>query len=325
MFVEKNKFIFKSTVMNKFFFVLVMQCFMLNGLAQNVGIGIPNPRAKLEVFGGAIFGSDGSGISLQRNWPTIGFNHYFSNGNKYMTTGYAATQNLDMGAGTLNFYMYPSGTVNTPIPAPVTSMTLYNNGNVSILGAYIDASLAVARGTGYSGTAVFAGTTNLSHFNFGIAEDTYIRAGKDGSTVYLNDVTNGNIQMGAGSTKVGINTGPSTPLTSLDINGAVTYRPRMSNVNPTNSNLIIGDRTYIIVNNSDHSTWSRIFTISDGINPGQLLILEGNSLNYGSYSLFLRNLGNVRLSGVNAEISDGSILTLIWNGYLWHQISYAGN
>ena len=50
---------------------------------SNVGIGTTTPtRAKLEVFGtggifsftSAIFGSDGAGISLQRNRPAIGFN-----------------------------------------------------------------------------------------------------------------------------------------------------------------------------------------------------------------------------------------------------------
>ena len=71
--------------MKKIFILLIF--FAISGkwfevFSQNIGIGITNPtRAKLEVSGvsgsgatSAIFGTDGTGISLQRNWPTIGFN-----------------------------------------------------------------------------------------------------------------------------------------------------------------------------------------------------------------------------------------------------------
>lgn len=74
---------------------------VIEGSAQNVGIGITNPvRAKLEVFvvagagaTSAIFGTDGTGISLQRNWPTISFNQYRDivmpgSQGKYMANGF---------------------------------------------------------------------------------------------------------------------------------------------------------------------------------------------------------------------------------------------
>ena len=52
--------------------------------AQNTGIGTSTPtKGKLEVVGvagagatSAAFGTDGTGISFQRDWPTIGFNQY---------------------------------------------------------------------------------------------------------------------------------------------------------------------------------------------------------------------------------------------------------
>ena len=65
------------------------------------------------------------------------------------------------------------------------------------------ATLDVLRGTAPLGTAIFRGTTNISHFNLGIPEDTYIRGGKSSSHVILNDV---------GSGKVGIGTYPLFPL-----------------------------------------------------------------------------------------------------------------
>ena len=52
--------------------------------SQNVGIGISTPtKGRFEVQGVAgtgatvaAFGTESTGLSLQRNWPTIGFNQY---------------------------------------------------------------------------------------------------------------------------------------------------------------------------------------------------------------------------------------------------------
>jgi len=48
----------------------------------------------------ASFGTDGTGISIQRNWPTIGFNQYRDSAGiaQYMGTGKASW-----------FYYEPSG------------------------------------------------------------------------------------------------------------------------------------------------------------------------------------------------------------------------
>src|SRR5688572_33410190 len=83
--------------------------------AQRVGIGITNPtRAGLEVQGAvgatsAIFGGDGTGISILRNWPSVGFNHYYGNTNRYMANGYAAMQTLDPTAGYMAFDIFDQG------------------------------------------------------------------------------------------------------------------------------------------------------------------------------------------------------------------------
>jgi hypothetical protein len=64
-----------------------------------------------------------------------------------------------------------------------------------------NATLSVARKDGIDGTAVFFGSSHASHFNYHTAEDTYIRGGKDGSVVYINDTHNGPVVIG--STLVG--------------------------------------------------------------------------------------------------------------------------
>ena len=88
--------------------------------SQNVGIGISTPiRAKFEVHGAAgsgatsgIFGGESTGISLQRNWPTIGFNQYRDivtpgSQGKYMANGFAAIQYFDPTTGAMALICSP--------------------------------------------------------------------------------------------------------------------------------------------------------------------------------------------------------------------------
>jgi hypothetical protein len=76
----------------------------------NVGIGTSTPtQAKMVVNSPlgtnttAVFGSDGTGISLQKNFPTIGFNQYRDplNVQRYMGTGFAMSNFMDPTTGNM--------------------------------------------------------------------------------------------------------------------------------------------------------------------------------------------------------------------------------
>ena len=120
--------------------------------SQNIGIGTVTPtRARLEVHGvegsgntSAIFGGDGNGISMQRNWPTIGFNQFRDNasGNgRFMATGYAAIQSLDPLSGIMGIDMFPYGLGNASIPSSTRAISIAPTGYVGLGGAYPNASL----------------------------------------------------------------------------------------------------------------------------------------------------------------------------------------
>jgi hypothetical protein len=198
-----------------------------NSNIANVGIGLLNPvLGKLEVAGvsgigatNAVFGSGANGISLQQNWPTIGFNQYRDNtsGNgKYMANGLAAIQYFDPGSGTMAIDMFNNGTANNLTNTGKRVLTIQNNGNVSIVGGAANATLYVTKNGNFDGTAIFAGTNHASYFNHSNNEDTYIRPGTTNGKIILNDLPAAKIQIGNGNGNVGINISPASYF-NLDI------------------------------------------------------------------------------------------------------------
>lgn len=307
-----------------------------NVFSQNVGIGISTPiRAKFEVHGAAgsgatsgIFGGESTGISLQRNWPTIGFNQYRDivtpgSQGKYMANGFAAIQYFDPTTGAMAFDMFPNGNADAFTPIAKRGITILSSGNVGIhSGGSNVASLYVTRGTNFDGTAIFGGTQYGSYFNYSNSEDTYIRPGKDGGKVIINDVPNGNIQLGGGSGHVGVN--ESFPLTSLQLNGAMSINK--ANVTLTKANYIVnvGNRSYIIITKA--TTDATLLIPTNGIVPGQILFIESDQSNGSSYfQLFSGTSNNTRLSSNPLELKGLDTLTLIWNGTYWLELSHSAN
>ncbi len=198
-----------------FFFLLP-----ISSLAQNVGIGITPTKARFEVNGAvgktvAIFGGDGAGISVQQNPPTIGFNQYYTDVNRNMMPGNAWMHWLDMNTGSLILDIYPAnGTAGAQLYTPTRRMTIRQNGNVSINATEANSTLFVGGNNVNLPSAIFRGTQYNSMFyeSPGVNlpnRNTYINAGKNGSLVLLNDILGGNLLIGGGTTKVGINTEPT--------------------------------------------------------------------------------------------------------------------
>jgi len=94
----------------------------------------------------------------------------------------------------------------------------YNSGNVGIGTNNPFTTLHVTRGTAPYGTASFEGTSYTSHFNYSTAEDTYIRGGKAGSKVRINDQSGADIVMG-GDVDLGANAIKGSAGTVLDAGG----------------------------------------------------------------------------------------------------------
>lgn len=167
--------------------LLAISVISLYSAAQNVGIGTTTPnRAKLEVNGvsgngstSGIFGGDGAGISLQKDWPSLGFNQYRDMGTgygKHIGLGYAANQYLDPNSGSLYIDMLSSGAANSEISTSINALHLSNLGNVGIRGASLNSELQLPNTINNRKITLWESANNpYQYYGFGIrsGEMTY--------------------------------------------------------------------------------------------------------------------------------------------------------
>jgi hypothetical protein len=113
-----------------------------------VGIGMASPnRAMLEQNGvvgntAALFGGEGAGVSIQRNWPAIGFNHWYDGvSHRSIGGGWVAQMALNQNDGSLyysTFNDYGAPGPNSDMSYATTHLIvsrkgdMWVNGNIAI-------------------------------------------------------------------------------------------------------------------------------------------------------------------------------------------------
>ena len=118
---------------------------------------------------------------------------------------------------------------------------------------------------------------------------------------------------------VGIRT--SSPGTALEVNGAVTYTPQTFAAGGGGGNftLTVGDRSYMRITTAFGGI--NMTGISNGVKPGQLLIIE----NVGGYLLSIDDgQANLNIEG-NAGLYTDDTITLIWTGAKWLELARSNN
>jgi Chaperone of endosialidase len=247
--------------------------------SQNVGVGLTNPtRAKLEVSGVAgitsgIIGGDGAGVSFLRNSPSIGFNQYYDNTNRYMSNGRAFVIWLDILTGSLNYDIFRTAGNANDAATPERVMTIAYNGNVSLNAAEANTSFFVAHSPAFP-TIRFRGTTYSSEFYRNVAGfDTHITGGKAGSNLYIGDVGTGNVYLcGANGHRLGVNLNASN---GLDIRQ-------------------VGGRGFVLVEPTTFHNWEFV-TIKNLTEPGSDHYVMYNGENKGNF---------FHIDGTYSPISD---------------------
>jgi hypothetical protein len=318
--------------------------------AQNVGIGTTTPTlGKLEIKGAAgtgttvaAFGTDGAGLSIQKDalGPIVGFNHYrdltiANSQGKHFANGFAGILAQEVANGKIKFDMYDLGVKDGFTSVGRRAFTIANNGNIGIRDeAVSNITLYVPKANNSTGSLYLAGTTYPSIFHFSTNEDTYIRAGKDGSKVYINDIPNGNVeigQVGVGTTKVGINI---TPRATLDVNGDMAMKKLVTVTNATNT--ITGFNRqgssilyFTTTANSINTSLSGIAGGVDGMIV-HIVVDYPNGTFFSGFSILNEapsepNLNNsIITGGGNKQINGSGGCTLIYDGNTnrWRMIGY---
>jgi hypothetical protein len=180
---------------------------IINDIAGGkVGIGMGNPtRAGVEQQGvvgttAAIFGGEGSGISLQRNWPVVGFNHWFDGTtHRSIGAGYSGMIGLDQTNGAFYFtnFQLSALSANQDMLSGATRVYI-NNGRIGIRNpnpqADIDIMQNGAQSNSFTGIKLSVNTTSdyWNIFNLGVLEFAFNGAVKsyiagDGTYVQISD------------------------------------------------------------------------------------------------------------------------------------------
>lgn len=209
---------------------------------KKIGIGIDTPFAKLDVVGTGIFRDKlmaASDVEVRGNLIVKGnivgkYGTAVLQGNTTIQGGPLKIDSLDLGSRLGNRIALFGGLGNVPqyglgiqnnllqIYSGITSADIaFGSGNSNSFSEVmrvkgnglvgIGTSLPSGRLDVVGGSAWFRGTSNISHLNLGTTEDTYIRGGKAGSKVFINDIASpGSVYIGS---NVGIgNTIPDAPL-----------------------------------------------------------------------------------------------------------------
>lgn len=121
---------FKSYIMKKYAALLLFFPIIL------FSYSFAQQKAPLEVEGGTtrtvgLFGATQAGISLQNQYPAVGFNHYFNPGGKYISDGYAASLWFSPYSGSLNVDLFPSGVAENGASG-IRGFTITNAGKIGI-------------------------------------------------------------------------------------------------------------------------------------------------------------------------------------------------
>ncbi len=154
------------------------------------------------------------------------------------------------------------------------------------------------------------GSGQLSFTDMPSDADWYDSSNTPPGSIGDNIYTNGNVGIG-----------DTTPDTSLEVNGALTLTPDASIVNlTTDTTRTVGNNSVLLVSNTSGSSWE--LGLTDGLAIGQFLYIMATATT--SSNILVLDAGNINLQTA-LGITSNDVLTLMWNGTQWVQISYSNN
>lgn len=123
-----------------------------------------------------------------------------------------------------------------------------------------------------------------------------------------------------------IGVGTDAPTSSVDIDGGLVVRaPAVFDIDALGSlSITVGDRSFLVISNPAGGTYgaAALIVLSDGVRDGHMLIIRGG----GTQTIrFADAAANLELAAANRDLNTNDMLTLIWYGTAWHEVSFANN
>ncbi|MBS1618120.1 MAG: hypothetical protein JST76_06355 [Bacteroidetes bacterium] len=165
----------------------------------------------------------------------------------------------------------------------------------------------------------------LTSGNADIGGNAYIGT-NDSTDLVLKQNGSEGLRISAHSTTVtgnlGIGTG-TAPLTAAQVNGALALQDTAISVSG-NTTLDVSNRSSFLISSSV-SPSSAVISLTNGLVPGQLLMIMVRQVNSGNGIMF--NPGsNLRISSTgNNKVLDAGVITFIWDGSQWLQSGFMKN
>ena len=156
----------------------------------------------------------------------------------------------------------------------------------------------------------------------------YLQETNVGTNMYLG--TSNNYSTGITNDAVVINQdgnvglGFNNPQTALDIVGAITVRPFVSAALTVDNQVVpVGTNGNIWLQSNSFVVGARTITLGDGVVLGQYLTLY-NPGNTGDFEVADNTLNNTN-TPASRTLGTGDIITLMWTGTFWSEVSFANN
>jgi hypothetical protein len=122
------------------------------------------------------------------------------------------------------------------------------------------------------------------------------------------------------------------PQTAMDIHGALSLRPRTTltqgttvPVTSNNFNYTVENRSYLRID-SDNSPSQRAIVLSDGLQIGQIIVIECVAVGGFDGIRLIDNAGthNTNTDGTR-DLYENDTVIMIWNGDAWTELAYNDN
>jgi hypothetical protein len=252
----------------------------------NTNTGIVTVNSATYPATNAIFGSNGNGISLQKDFPTIGFNQYrdAANNQRYIGSGYAMGLFMAPSSGTMLWNSNPSGTAGSVTLSETSLMALTTNGKLGIGVLTPEEKLTVSTvpnnyGMLHTGSGISVGSYVSSVGGaFGTKTNHPFSLFANNSAAALTVKTNADVEIANGIYSPSLGGLNMVPLGVINVRYFIDTDVNLQNIVITNKagSLATGTYSYTNIDSSDDISFLSVNLNVSQLSPYTKIVLVGN-------------------------------------------------